>query len=129
MRRSLSLLLAGALAVSLTAESMIPAQAAPRPAPIATDSADVIIKVAENFHGDRHNAFRDDGWNDNWRWKKKRWRQSRWDRDDWRPRRHRHGFSQFQYGFPFAFVQPYRRHNRGNDCFRTWDGQLICRGY
>jgi hypothetical protein len=121
MRRPLSIIaaaaiIAGASAVSLSST----ASATPRLAPGATDTTNgAVIQVQswENFHGDRHNAFRDDGWN-----------------DGWRPRRHlrnRH-FSRHRrhhFGFPFAFRPRFYPYNSYGDCFRTWDGQLICRGY
>jgi hypothetical protein len=118
MRRSLSILAAAAIAVGAAAATLSSAQAAtPLPAPVAT-SGD-IIEVGgrwENFHGDRHNAFRDDGWN------RRHFRRY--------PRFRHHGYypRRFHFGFPFAFrplYYPYR--SRYSDCFRTWDGQLICR--
>ena len=37
------------------------------------------------------------------------------------------GFA-FSFGFPQAYYQPYYQPYYGyGDCFRTWDGQLICR--
>lgn len=122
MRRSFSFLVAAAVIAAVSAASFVPAQAAaPRPAPAVTGSAGgAIIEVGgrwETFHGDRHNAWRDDGWGNDWRWRNRHHR---------RNRHHGNFFpNQFYFGFPFAFVQPY--HNRRNDCFRTWDGQLICR--
>lgn len=122
MRRSISIIAAAAIAAGISAASFAPAQAAPiSPPPVAqTDGAILQVQNWENFHGDRHNAFRDDGW----------------DRDRPRHRRHRHQRNfypnQFYFGFPFGamppFYMPYRPHRQYyQDCFRTWDGQLICR--
>jgi hypothetical protein len=122
MRRSLSIIAAAAIAVGASAVSLSPTQAAmPRPAPVATDSVGgAIIQVGnwESFHGDRHNAFRDDGWNNGWRHR----RQHRF-RHHGNFRRHQ----PFYFGFPFAFVQPYHRYNRRHDCFRNWEGYVVCR--
>jgi hypothetical protein len=121
MRRSLSILAAAAIALGASVATLSPAMAAmPRLAPGATDTSSAIIQVQrwENFHGDRHNAFRDDGW----------------DRPRWRhQRRHNrfghHRFRRHEFGFPFAFRPHFYPYPSRRDCFRTWDGQLICRGY
>jgi hypothetical protein len=116
MRRSLSIIAAAAIAVGASAASLSSAQAAmARPTPVATSDAIIQIQGWER-HGDSHNAFRDDGWNNGWR----------------HHRRHRH-HSNFRrrhhFGFPFAFRPHFYPYNSYRDCFRAWDGQLICRGY
>jgi hypothetical protein len=122
MRRSLSIIAAAAIAVGASAASLSSTQAAMAvPTPVTTSGA--IVEVGgpggnwETFHGDRHNAFRDDGWNNGWR----------------HHRRHRHHSNfrrrHFYFGFPFAFRPHFYPYNSYRDCFRTWDGQLICRGY
>jgi len=123
MRRSLSIIAAAAIAVGASAASLSPTQAAMlTPAPVAT--GDAIVEVGgpggnwETFHGDRHNAFRDDGWNNGWRHR----RHNRF-RHHGNFRRHQ----PFYFGFPFAFVQPYHRYDRRRDCFRTWEGYVVCR--
>ena len=124
MRRSLGIIAAAAIALAASAASFSPAAAGmPRLVPGAIDvTNNAIIQVQrwENFHGDRHNMFRDRDW----------------DRPRWRHRRHHrfghHRFRRhdpFYFGFPFAFRPHFYPYPSHRDCFRTWDGQLICRGY
>lgn len=125
MRRSLPLIAAAAI-VAASIATIAPAESAAKPVLlplVATSPAQHggAVELVQGGrwdnngwgHGDRHNAFRDD-----------RWRHHR------RHRRHhsRHFRPHpFFYGFPFAFVQPYHRHRGYHNCFRTWDGQLLCR--
>jgi hypothetical protein len=100
--------------------STLPAEAAqrmPYPAPLAQTDAIIQIGDWDYFHGDRHNAFRDDGWNDNRRFRRHH------------QRRHHARFHrrQFYFGFPFAFAPPFYPHPGYRNCFRTWDGYLVCR--
>ena len=125
MRRSFVILAAAAIAVGASAVSLSSAgTAAPRPAQatIGTDGS-AIIQVdwesREWGHGGGHNAFRDDR-NDNWNngWSNRRhnrFRNSRFRRDP------------FYFGFPFAFRPQYYPYRRRGDCFRTWDGYIVCR--
>lgn len=127
MKRSLTLAAAAMIVAASTALSFAPAEAAPLvPSPVAKSNGDILqVQRWENFHGDRHSIFRDD---------------NGWDRDRrWRGRHHhnrrhaRHHRRNFYFGFPFALMPPYysyhhQPHRRYyQDCFRTWDGQLICR--
>jgi hypothetical protein len=126
MQRSHAILLAAATVLGTSAASL-PAQAAAR-APEVTSTGVQIeqIRDRERWGGDRER------WGGDW--------DRGHDGDNWRHRRHhRHhrdydnGFSgfSFNFGFPQAYYQPYPRYYqpyRGySDCFRTWDGQLICR--
>ena len=120
MRRSLSIIAAAAIAVGASAASLSFAEAAmPRPASVSTSGE--IIEIGGRWDRDRgrHHRFRDDdGPNRGWRHHR---RQNRFGH-------YRRRHQPFYFGFPFAFrphYYPYR--NRYNDCFRTWDGQLICR--
>jgi hypothetical protein len=119
MRRSLALFVAAATMLSASAVSFAPSQAAPvSPTPVATALANDGIEQVRERRGRG-----DDRWRHGNRW-----------RDDGRRhhrhgRRHHQGFPGFFFGFPYAFPPQahYRRHYYGGDCFRTWDGQLICR--
>ena len=119
MRHSLGIIAAAAIAFG--AASLSPAAATLKLVPGAVDATnDAIVQVQnwENFHGDRHNAFRDDGWNDGWRHRRHhRFRHSRYHRN--------HDF----FGFPFAFRPRFYPYNSNRDCFRAWVGSLVCRGY
>jgi hypothetical protein len=118
MRRFLSLLAVAAIAVTSSAVSFAPAQAAaPRLMPAAATTAEYAGAIEQIRHRRRHHEG---------------WREGGWHDDRWRHRRHRrygrHFHPQpFYFGFPFAFAQPYYPYHRGRNCFRTWDGQLICR--
>ena len=117
MRRSLAVLLAAA--TTMSAASFAPVQAAPvAPLPAAADQQNGILQVRD----------RDRGYNDGWRHRRHH-----------RHHRHHHrdynnfgafpGFY-FGFGFPQAYYQPrryYQPYYGYGDCFRTWDGQLICR--
>lgn len=118
MRRSLSIIAAAAIAVGASVASSAPAEAAKLmrlPAAATPAQVGTIMEVNSPGHGDRHNAGRDDGWDDGWRYNRRN--------------RHHGNFrrNQFFFGFPFAFRPPMHSYNRYDDCFRTWDGQLICR--
>jgi hypothetical protein len=120
MRRSLSIIAAAVIAVGASIASSAPAEAAKLmrlPAAAAPAQVGTIMEVNSPGHGDRHSAFRDDGWNDGWRYN----RRNRY-RQHGNFRRHQ----PFYFGFPFAFVQPYR-YTRRQDCFRTWEGYVVCR--
>ena len=125
MRRSLSIIaaaaiaVAGASAVSLSSAPCGDAQAGARCDRHRPNGAVIEVQGWENFHGDRHNAFRDDGWNDGWRHLRRHHRFG----NTATCRRHR----QHHFGFPFAFRPRYYPYNSYGDCFRTWDGRLICR--
>lgn len=120
MRRSLAILVAAATAAS--AMSFTPAQAAPvSPKPIAASALqhDGIEQVRERRHRDRWRH--DDGWRHRHHGRRHR------DRDFFFP-------NHFAFGFGFPLYAPrayHRRHYQPyygyGDCFRTWDGQLICR--
>jgi hypothetical protein len=123
MQRSLSIIAAAAIAVGASAASLSPTQAAPRPAQVETSDSIIEIQNWENFHGDRHNSFRDDGWNDDG------WNDGR----RYHRRHHRfrnqgfHHNRPFYFGFPFAFrPQYYPYNNYHRDCFRTWEGYVVC---
>ena len=119
MRRSLSIIAAAAIAVGASVASSAPAEAAKLMRLPAATPAQVgtIMEVNSPGHGDRHSVFRDDGWNDGWR-----------QRRHPRFRQHRNFYPNgFYFGFPFAFRPPMHSYNRYDDCFRTWDGPLICR--
>jgi hypothetical protein len=119
MRRSLAILMAAATVVAAAA-SFNPAQAAPLgPTPLAVTQNGGIEQIRDRRRGD-----------DRWR-HGDRWRHS--DRSRRHHRRHGAYFSGFNFGFPFAYAprayypRPYQPYYRYGDCFRTWDGQLICR--
>jgi hypothetical protein len=117
MRRSLAILVVAATVASTV--SFVPAQAAPViPKPITATALQngSIEQVREMRHRDR--------WRDDDRWRHRH------------HRRHNRDFfpNQFYFGFGFPYYAPrayYRRHYQPyygyGDCFRTWDGQLICR--
>jgi hypothetical protein len=119
MRRSLAILMAAATAIAASAATFTPSQAAPvsPTATVLTDQSAAIQQIRDRHRGDR-------------------WRGD----DNWRYRHHRsHGrdnsFPGFYFGFGAPFYAPqayYRRpyyqpFNGYGDCFRTWDGQVICR--
>jgi hypothetical protein len=116
MRRSLATFMAAATAIAATA-TFIPAQAAPvSPTVLATVGIDSgSVQQIRDWRRDDHRR----GGDDNWRHR----------------HHHRHdngGFSfPFYFGFPFApqayYQRPYQPYYGYGDCFRTWDGQLICR--
>jgi hypothetical protein len=120
MRRSLSIIAAAAIAVGVSVASSAPAEAAKLmrlPAAAAPVQVGTIMEVNSPGHGDRHSVFRDDGWNNNWRYQR-------------RNRYRQHGNFRrngFYFGFPFAFRPMYYPYNSYGDCFRAWDGQVICR--
>ncbi len=121
MRRSLAILMAAATAVTMTA-TLVPAQAAPvgvTPTVLAGASADP-TSVQQVDWRDHNRRRGNDGWGND---------------DNWRHHRHHRrydnrGFS-FSFGFPVApqayYRRPYQPYYGYGDCFRTWDGQLICR--
>lgn len=120
MPRSLSIIAAAAIAVGASVASSAPAEAAKSvrlPAAATPVQVGAIMEVNSPGHGDRHNAFRDDGWNDDRRFRRHpRFRhQSRFRRDP------------FYFGFPFAFRPQFYPYRRRGDCFRTWDGYIVCR--
>ena len=123
MRRSHAILFAAATAVMAATASLTPVQAAPvSPTPLAV--VDVqnggIEQIRERRRGDR---WRNDD----------RWRHRDRGRRHHRHRGHQNFFPGFAFGFPFAYAprayypRPYQPYYRYGDCFRTWDGQLICR--
>lgn len=122
MRRTLAIL-AAATAIGASAATFAPAQAAPvGPMPVAGNQAGIdLVRDRERWGGDWDRGHDDNGW---------RYRHHR---------HHRHyrrddfgaypGFY-FGFGFPQAYYQPrryYQPYSSYGDCFRTWDGQLICR--
>jgi len=120
MRRSLAILLATAAAAAASAATLSVTQAAPLPAPAVTTGIGAVEPVR-----DRH------------------WDGGDWNNGDWNYGHRRHhghhghhrdnygvfpGFS-FGFGYPQAYYRPhyYQPYYGYGDCFRTWDGQLICR--
>lgn len=119
MRGSLSAFVAAAAIAGVAAISFPRAEAAQWPsfpAPAAQGGGSIIQVGEWLYHGDTHNAWKEDGWNDGRRYRDRR----QFRRHAYRPRT-------FYFGFPFAFAPPYYPYNRQRDCFRTWDGQLVCR--
>ena len=125
MRPSLAILLAAATAITASAASFAPAQAAPvGPMPVAGDQQTGVelIRDRERWGGDWDRGHDNDGW----RHHRRHHRHHRYYRDDFGSFP---GFS-FSFGFPQAYYQPrryYQPYYGYGDCFRTWDGQLICR--
>ena len=116
MRRSLAILFATATAIGASAATSSLSQAAPMPAPALTGSG-AIEQVEDRYWGGGD-------WGHGHR------------RHHGHHRHHRHhgdydgygggpGFS-FNFGFPQAYYRPYYTQPYYGDCFRTWDGQLIC---
>jgi Ni/Co efflux regulator RcnB len=99
MKRPLSIALAAALVASTLAMSA---------APTAAQGVEFGVTA------------RSGEWHDNW------------DRDDWRWR-HGHRRHHVAPGFYFNFGIPHPRYSyyrpRHRDCFRDWDGTLVCRRY
>jgi hypothetical protein len=117
MRRSLAILMAAAAALSVSATAFTPAQAAPIRAPMASaDFQSAGIVQVDHRRGDR---WRDDSWRN---------RHHRRHRDrDFFPNQFYFGFG-VPYYAPRAYYRPrYQPYYGAGDCFRTWDGQLICR--
>ena len=55
-----------------------------------------------------------------------------WRHDGWRHRRHRDHFApgfSFNFGVPFPHARYSYYRPRERDCFRDWDGALVCRRY
>jgi hypothetical protein len=122
MRRSLAILFAAATAVTAAATSFTSAQAAPVSPTLLAATALQSDGVEQVRHKRGHDRWRHD---------------DRWRHRDRGRRHHRHHganvFPGFHFGFPFAYAprayypRPYQPYARYGDCFRTWDGQLICR--
>jgi opacity protein-like surface antigen len=121
MRRSLAILLAAATAVSASAATFTQAQAAPRSAPAVTTGA--AVEQVRERHG--HGGHRGHGGH----------HRGHGGHHGGHHRGHHNGFNSFDsfgvfpgfafgFGFPQVYYQPYYGYG---DCFRTWDGQLICR--
>jgi len=115
MRRSISIIAAAAIAAGVSAASLAPVQSAPRPVSIATSGEGASAVELIRHRRDRERHWRDDDG-------RRHWRQNR-------HRRHNRHFypNQFYFGFPFAFAPPFYPHRGYQNCFRTWDGQLLCR--
>jgi hypothetical protein len=119
MRRSFAVLLAAATAIGASAASFAPAQAASWAPQITTGGGIEQVRDRERWGGDW-----DRGHDNGWRHHR---RHHRHHRDDFGgfP-----GFS-FSFGVPQAYYRPYHPYYQPyygyGDCFRTWDGQLICR--
>jgi hypothetical protein len=119
MRRSLSILAAAAVVAGASAVSLTPAQAAtPRPIQLVAEQKPMVDLITHRrWHDGEFHGWRND--------------------EDYRPRnrhRRRHArrhrdrdFYPFYFGFPFAFTPHYYPYRRGHNCFRTWDGYLVCR--
>ena len=100
MKRPLSLVLAAALAAGSMAVGAAPA---------AAQGAGVTFGVG-NWNNDR------------WHYDENGWRSRNRHRDHFAP-----GFS-FQFGMPYPHARAYYRPRyRDRDCWRDWDGALICR--
>jgi hypothetical protein len=115
MRRSLAVLLAAATTMSASA-SFAPAQAAPR-APLATMNGAQIEQVGGQWNPQREGGRR------HYRHHRRHHHRHHNDFDNF-------GGFYFGFGFPQAYYQPrryYQPYYGYGDCFRTWDGQLICR--
>ena len=124
MRRSRAILMAAATALAAATVSFTSAQAAPvGPTQLAvTDFQNGgVEQIRERRRGD-----------DRWR------HGDRWRHSDRGRRHHRRNGNYgpafgFYLGFPFNIApqayyrRPYQPYHRYGDCFRTWDGQLICR--
>jgi hypothetical protein len=112
MRRS-AIIAAAATAITASAASFTPAQAAPvNPMPIVGELQNGTIEQVR--HRSRHHGG---GW-----------------RHGHHHRRHYdRGFSSFSFSFgfpyyaPYAYYPRYRPYYGYGDCFITWDGQTICR--
>jgi hypothetical protein len=111
MRRFLSILVAGAMAVGSTGVSFAPAQATMiRPAPaISVETAGELEQIGH----------------------RRQWRRHRnWDRHShWRPRHHRRHHSHFYFSFPIPGIVPYyayRHRPRCRDLVLGYDGRWHC---
>jgi hypothetical protein len=111
MRLSFATLLAAA-ALGAAAASIPSAQAAPLQPAFASDAAVGNVELVRDRRG-----------HDDDRWRNRHHRRHHHNRRD-------RGFS---FGFPYSSVpqayygRPYQPYYGYGDCFRTWDGQLICR--
>jgi hypothetical protein len=107
MRRPVSILLAAALAAASAMAVSSPSAAAPRLAPPAAAGTSVesgILKAHDPYRYQRRHHRR---------------QQSHYRRPP-----------PFVFGFHFGPQYQYRYHRqRQQDCFRTWDGRVYCRGY
>ena len=111
--------LAAAAIAGLALLSSAPAGAASFLVPeVPGESAIVQADYTFERHGDTHNAFREEYQEGIGRFSPYR-RYHRYNR--FYPRAH-------HFGFPFRYMRPYHSYHRGfyGNCFRTWDGQLIC---
>jgi hypothetical protein len=106
-----------AAAIVAGAVSVTPVQASPKQAPaFGTGGASVELAGQGRWRdGDRRGHWRD------------RDRDRRWRHSNRRHHRQHHHAAPFYFGFPFAFAPPYYPYHGYQNCFRTWDGQLICR--
>jgi hypothetical protein len=104
-----------AVIASLALISSAPAGAASFVVPEAPGES-AILQADYTFerHGDTHNAFREE-----YQFSSHR-RYHRYNRHYPRAR---------HFGYPFRYMPPYHSYHRGSygNCFRTWDGQLLCR--
>jgi hypothetical protein len=118
MGRQLSITSATLIVAGAWLAGISTAASTPRPALLTKASADATVEFG-NWNYDqreRNSAFSID-WNDSRRYRRR-------DRDRY-VSRYRSRPSYF--GFPFASRPLFYPYPSRGDCFRTWDGQVICR--
>jgi len=118
MMQSLQGALVAAAIASLVVLSAEPTAAASLMAPRAPGASAIHVDYTRERHGDTHNAFQEEFNEGIGRFS-----------PYYRHYGHRRYYPRARYlGFPFRAMPPYSSYHPGyyGNCFRTWDGQLLC---